>query len=67
MRHIIKLSVEDSGDSGQKVHSDEVIQSALEKFVIEHLDWQKTDLDPETILHISSKVAVEKRSPSDDS
>ncbi|KAI3580418.1 hypothetical protein IWW34DRAFT_619965 [Fusarium oxysporum f. sp. albedinis] len=67
VRHIIKLSVEDSGDSGQKVHSDEVIQSALEKFVIEHLDWQKTDLDPETILHISSKVAVEERSPSDDS
>ncbi|ENH71417.1 hypothetical protein FOC1_g10007649 [Fusarium oxysporum f. sp. cubense race 1] len=61
VRHIIKLSVEDSGDSGQKVHSDEVIQSALEKFVIEHLDWQKTDLDPETILHISSKrLAVEK-------
>ncbi|EMT68836.1 hypothetical protein FOC4_g10004925 [Fusarium odoratissimum] len=61
VRHIIKLSVEDSGDSGQKVHSDEVIQSALEKFVIEHLDWQKTDLDPETILHISSKrLTVEK-------
>ncbi|EXK24202.1 hypothetical protein FOMG_19059 [Fusarium oxysporum f. sp. melonis 26406] len=55
VRHIIKLSVEDSGDSGQKVHSDEVIQSALEKFVIEHLDWQKTDLDPETILHISKR------------
>ncbi|KAF5642480.1 intracellular serine protease [Fusarium tjaetaba] len=67
VRHIIKLSVEDSGDSGQKVHSDEVIQSALEKFVIEHLDWQKTDLDPETILHISSKVAVEESSPSDGS
>ncbi|KAH7147549.1 hypothetical protein DER46DRAFT_629636 [Fusarium sp. MPI-SDFR-AT-0072] len=66
VRHIIKLSVEDSGDSGQKVHSDEVIQSALEKFVIEHLDWQKTDLDPETILHISSKVAVGESSPSDD-
>ncbi|KAI1043797.1 hypothetical protein LB505_012450 [Fusarium chuoi] len=67
VRHIIKLSVEDSGESGQKVHSDEVIQSALEKFVIEHLDWQKTDLDPETILHISSKVDVEESSISEDS
>lgn len=56
VRHIIKLSVVDSGDSDQKVHGDEVIQSALENFVIEHLDWQKMDLDPETILHVGSKV-----------
>lgn len=50
VRHIIRLSVEDSGDSGQEVHSDQVIQAALARFSIEHLDWQKTDLDPETIL-----------------
>ncbi|KAM0514994.1 hypothetical protein ACHAPE_006316 [Trichoderma viride] len=56
VRHIIRLSVEDSGDSGQEVHSDQVIQAALAKFSIEHLDWQKTDLDPETILHIGSEA-----------
>lgn len=56
VRHIIRLSVEDSGDSGQEVHSDQVIQAALARFSIEHLDWQKTDLDPETILHIGSEA-----------
>ncbi|KAF4468899.1 intracellular serine protease [Fusarium albosuccineum] len=65
VRHIIKLSVEDSGDSGQKVHGDQVIQESLERFVIEHLDWQKTDLDPETILHVSSRVPLQGSSPPD--
>jgi hypothetical protein len=67
VRHIIKLSVVDSGDPDQKVHGDEVIQSSLENFVIEHLDWQKMDLDPETILHIGSKVTVSESSPSEGS
>ncbi|OTA94921.1 hypothetical protein M434DRAFT_394279 [Hypoxylon sp. CO27-5] len=53
VRHIIRVSVK---DSGPKVHSDKAIQASLEKFVVEHLDWQKTDLDPETILHVSSKA-----------
>ncbi|KAF7554351.1 hypothetical protein G7Z17_g2955 [Cylindrodendrum hubeiense] len=65
VRHIIKLSVEDSGDDGEKVHSDQVIQDSLERFVVEHLDWQKTDLDPETILHISSKVSKAAPTPED--
>ncbi|OTB11081.1 hypothetical protein K445DRAFT_322435 [Daldinia sp. EC12] len=56
VRHIIKLTVEDSGGSGEKVHSDQAIQECLERFIVEHLDWQKVDLDPETILHVSSKV-----------
>jgi hypothetical protein len=56
VRHIITLSVEDSPDPGEKVHSDQVIQESLERFTIERLDWRKTDLDPETILHIGSKV-----------
>jgi hypothetical protein len=56
VRHIIRVCVEDSGDLGEKVHSDQAIQDCLEKFVIEHLDWKKTDLDPETILHVSSRV-----------
>ncbi|KAK4244198.1 hypothetical protein C7999DRAFT_35426 [Corynascus novoguineensis] len=59
VRHIIRVSVEDSGDSGERVHSDRAIQECLEKFVVEQLDWKKTDLDPETILSVSSKV--EKR------
>ncbi|KAG7286708.1 hypothetical protein NEMBOFW57_009019 [Staphylotrichum longicolle] len=61
VRHIIRVSVEDSGDSGETVHSDQAIQTSLEKFVVENLDWKKTDLDPETILSVSSKV--EKASP----
>ncbi|UKZ68741.1 uncharacterized protein TrAtP1_009763 [Trichoderma atroviride] len=58
VRHIITLSVEDSRDSEEKVHSDQVIQESLEKFTIEHLDWRKTDLDPETILHVGSKATI---------
>jgi hypothetical protein len=59
VRHIIKVSVDDSGDSGEKVHSDQAIQKSLERFIVEHLDWKKTDLDPETILHVSSRVERE--------
>lgn len=66
VRHIIRLSVEDSGESGQKVHSDQAIQESLERFVVEHLDWRKTDLDPETILHISSKVCANEAVKSED-
>lgn len=56
VRHIIRVSVEDSGDSGEMVHSDQAIQESLKKFVVESLDWRKTDLDPETILSVSSEV-----------
>lgn len=62
VRHIIKVSVEDSGD---KVHCDRAIQESLEPFVIDRLDWQKTDLDPETILHASSKALVNADDPND--
>ena len=61
VRHVIRVSVEDSGNLGDPVHSDKVIQESLERFVVEHLDWKKTDLDPETVLRISSKV--DKRAP----
>lgn len=63
VRHIIRLSVEDSGDPSQEVHSDEVIQAALARLSIEHLDWQKMDLDPETILHIGSQIPYEGPPP----
>jgi hypothetical protein len=63
VRHIIRVCVEDLGDSGEKVHSDQAIQKCLEKFVIERLDWSKTDLDPETILHVSSRVEKETSTP----
>ncbi|KAH6603973.1 hypothetical protein Trco_007419 [Trichoderma cornu-damae] len=65
VRHIITLSVEDSGNSGETVHSDQAIQESLERFSIEHLDWKKTDLDPETILHVSSKAAGTEASVTD--
>lgn len=60
VRHIIKVSVQDSGD---KVHCDQAIQESLEPFVIDRLDWQKTDLNPETILHASSKALVNADDP----
>jgi hypothetical protein len=63
VRHIIRVSVEDSGASGGRVHSDGAIQTSLERFIVEHLDWKKTDLDPETILAISSKVAKKASAP----
>lgn len=56
VRHIISLSVEDDGRSGEKVHSDQIIQQSLERLIIEHLDWQKVDLDPETILRVGCKA-----------
>ena len=64
VRHIIRVSVDDSGVSGEKVQSDMAIQECLEKFVVEQLDWKKTDLGAETILSVSSKV--EKRTSNPD-
>jgi hypothetical protein len=40
VRHILKLTVEENGGA---VHSDEAIKTALDRVVIEHLDWQKVD------------------------
>lgn len=65
VRHIIRVSVEDSGDSGEKVHSDRAIGESLERFIVEHLDWKKTDLDPETILRVSNKVERKAPTPED--
>lgn len=62
VRHIIRVSVEDSTEKVQKVHSDKAIQDSLGRFIIEHLDWKKTDLDPETILHVGSKAEKETSS-----
>lgn len=56
VRYIIRVTLQDSGDSGEKVHSDYAIQQCLEKFIVESLDWQKTDLDPETIQLVGSKA-----------
>ncbi|EEU42353.1 uncharacterized protein NECHADRAFT_40446 [Fusarium vanettenii 77-13-4] len=53
VRRILKLEVE---DSGKIPHSDEAIQISLDKIMIEHLDWQKSDLDPRVICNISSKA-----------
>ncbi|KAK2010069.1 hypothetical protein LZ32DRAFT_589032 [Colletotrichum eremochloae] len=53
VRRILKVEVD---DSGKIPHSDQAIQNSLEKIVVEHLDWQKTDLDPQVICQISSKA-----------
>ncbi|KAL6695518.1 hypothetical protein J3F84DRAFT_374578 [Trichoderma pleuroticola] len=62
VRYIIRVSVNDSGDPGEKIHTDQAIQQCLERFVVESLDWQKTDLDPETILRVSAR-SLEKAAP----
>ncbi|KAF3492422.1 uncharacterized protein GIQ15_01939 [Arthroderma uncinatum] len=53
VRRILKVEVD---DSGKLPHSDESIQIALEKIVVEHLDWQKTDLDPRIIVQVGRKA-----------
>ncbi|KAK2051142.1 hypothetical protein LY76DRAFT_630636 [Colletotrichum caudatum] len=61
VRRILKVEVDDSGEI---CHSDEAIQNSLDKIVVEHLDWQKTDLDPHVICQISSKAeAVNSDTP----
>ncbi|KAF7517226.1 hypothetical protein G7054_g13886 [Neopestalotiopsis clavispora] len=56
VRHIIRVTVQEATKAGEKVHSDKAIRESLERFVVEQLDWQKPDLDPETILHVGSKA-----------
>ncbi|KAK7738317.1 hypothetical protein SLS53_006125 [Cytospora paraplurivora] len=56
VRHILKLTVEENGAT---VHNDRVIKTVLNKVMVEHLDWQKTDsnaVDPEAICGISSQA-----------
>lgn len=53
VRRILKVEVE---DSDKIPHSDESIKLSLEKIVVEHLDWQKTDLDPRVICQLGKKA-----------
>ncbi|KAL6402302.1 hypothetical protein AUP68_14774 [Ilyonectria robusta] len=53
VRRILKVEVE---DSDKIPHSDESITLSLEKIVVEHLDWQKTDLDPQVICQLGKKA-----------
>ncbi|KAF4969888.1 hypothetical protein FSARC_2984 [Fusarium sarcochroum] len=53
VRRILRVEVEDSDTAP---HSDESIMISLEKIVVEHLDWQKTDLDPRVICQQGSKA-----------
>ncbi|KAI1498316.1 hypothetical protein F5X99DRAFT_393975 [Biscogniauxia marginata] len=53
VRHIIKATVD---DTAKLVHCDDAIQKCLENFVVEHLDWQKVDMDPQIICRVASKV-----------
>lgn len=40
VRYILKVVVE---ETGRAVHSNKAIKNALDKMMIEHLDWQKMD------------------------
>ncbi|KAG5801723.1 hypothetical protein H9Q74_013688 [Fusarium xylarioides] len=56
VKRILKLQVE---DDDQCPHSDETIQIVLDRFQIEHLDWQKTDLDARVICETGSEAGSE--------
>lgn len=42
VRYILKVVVEENGPF---VHSDEAIKNALDKMIVEHLDWRKVDCE----------------------
>ena len=46
-------------DTSSPAHSEEAIQSSLEKMVVEQLNWQKVDLDPRTICRAGTKLEKE--------
>ena len=46
VERILTLQVQEDNDDP---HSDESIQTSLRAFTIEHLDWQKSDIDPSII------------------
>ncbi|KAG5810476.1 hypothetical protein H9Q74_005453 [Fusarium xylarioides] len=49
VKHILEVEVI---DNGTLVHSDQSIQKSLGDLVVEHLNWQKTDLDPRVICEV---------------
>jgi len=50
---ILKVIVD---DSKSPPHSDEAIELCLKGFGVEHLDWSKPDLDPDTICNASTEI-----------
>ncbi|KAF9767670.1 hypothetical protein IL306_015130 [Fusarium sp. DS 682] len=51
VRYIIRVDVE---DSRELPHSDQAILESLVKIQVEHLNWQKVDLDPQVICEVGS-------------
>ncbi|KAL7795975.1 hypothetical protein V8C37DRAFT_414279 [Trichoderma ceciliae] len=60
VRRILKVEVD---DSGKTPHSDESIRNSLDKIVVKHLDWSKTDLDPRLICQLSSNAEASNADP----
>ncbi|KAM0329394.1 hypothetical protein ACHAQA_004701 [Verticillium albo-atrum] len=54
VKRIIRVIVQEV--DGQPAHSDEAIERALAGFQVEALDWQKPDLDPDTICAVSEEL-----------
>ncbi|KAI8943877.1 hypothetical protein F4801DRAFT_573565, partial [Xylaria longipes] len=53
VKRIIKVIV---NDFEKPSHSDRAVVESLKGFGVEELQWLKTDLDPETILNVSSDI-----------
>ncbi|RGP73713.1 intracellular serine protease [Fusarium longipes] len=51
VERIMTLEVQ---ENDQNPHSDESIQTALRNFTVEHLNWQKADLDPMVICETAA-------------
>ncbi|KAM0276583.1 hypothetical protein ACHAQH_006588 [Verticillium albo-atrum] len=54
VKRIIRVIVQEI--DSQPSHSDEAIERALAGFQVEALDWQKPDLDPDTICTVSEEL-----------
>ncbi|KAI8220105.1 hypothetical protein K4K54_008892 [Colletotrichum sp. SAR 10_86] len=67
VRRILTVEVDDRvdaahGDSicNEVPHSDESIQASLENIVVEHLNWRKTDLDPQVICQANPQKGSQR-------
>lgn len=55
--HIINLHVDD-----EPCHSDEAIVSCLRGITVDHIDWQKFDMDPQTFSKMENASSVRELS-----
>ncbi|KAL3292908.1 intracellular serine protease [Colletotrichum asianum] len=67
VRRVLTVEVDDRVDAAhgdgvynEVPHSDESIQVSLENIVVEHLNWRKTDLDPQVICQANPQKGSQR-------